>query len=575
MRRVRFEPESDTKRQVVLTVDLIAMQDLPAKYVHNVLKLLNLTSSTGAGLRIKIHGLKAIAATTADKTVIIGKGAGATGGAKDEDSPIVELTANKTIFILDDANVVSVTGGTGTGDANKIKKRSVVFGSAVSLASVEPGFKLKEKATAATKNVLKVVGQEVFVDKDMTPDAAPPSTVTVTIDKPGKPADATLSRIDTISIGPVTVETDDAFADADVSRTFVDVNVKEGASGRETTKNIRTRFDDAFVIFVRQGEPAVSPKAAVVPADELPIADITVAAAVTVINDADIVNIDEATTKFDDRFGISFFDITAFEDLDDFDVIRIRPDGKAEKADSLNRTNSNAIGIIPKDGKITIASNPKGTAQHFGILEKSGAGFDEGEFLYLGDDGAMVNETTFLGLANNRYKVPVGMAITTEKFIFFGSRRLTAVDIPVEDTTTLKKKNVEEELKDIRAGLGTGLNFFGHNQAEGTAPATVNIAANAAPTRLLILVSIQAVTGFRYGTQLSKGGTILTFPGTTKQMVVEVDNDGTGRTGVSGHFLLKSIADGGTDYDSTIPNTFATTGSTATGFISTITVLGN
>lgn len=566
MRRARFEPETDTKRQVILSSDLTAMQDLPANYVHTALKLLNLTSSTGAGLRIKIFGLKAIPASTPDKTVSITAGAGAVGGAVDSDSPIVELSADKDIFILDDANIIAEV-------PSEVKKNSIVFVSDLTATSppIEPGFKVKEFPTASEKTVIALIGiNEVVVEENMTPDATP--TPVASIRKPGKAADATLPRIDTISIGPNTVETDDSFANTDESRTFVDVNVKEGAAGRETSQNIRTRYDDAYVIFIRQGEPAVTPVPATVPADELPIANVTVGAGVTVINESDITDIDEGVTQFDDRFPVTFFDIVAAENLEDFDVIRIRStDRLALKADNLSRENSKVIGIIPLGGAITISTNPKGEAAHFGIFTKTGAGFEAGRHLYLLADGKFGHEEAFIA-TGQIHKVPVGMAITTEKFIFFGGRRVMAQDIPIADTAdNFSSNNVEGALAEAATSAAGGLKFIGHQKALGTAPATINVPAGTAPNRLLIHVYIQGDTGDRYGTKLVKNGTPLTFDGTSIEMLVRVDNEGSGKSGLSGHFLLVA----GTDYDPNVSNTFATIGSTVTNFISTITVTGS
>jgi hypothetical protein len=565
MRRVRFEPETDTKRQVILSTDLTAMQDLPAKYVHTALKLLNLTSATGAGLRIKIFGLQAIPASTPDKTVSVTAGAGAVGGTQDEDSPIVELAANKQIFILDDASVLSET-------PTKIKKNSIVFVSDVIAAGAEVGFKVKENPTGTEKTIIAFIGTtEVVVEEDMTPDAAP--AVAATIRKPGKAADPTLARIDVVSIGPNTVETDDDFANADETRDFVDVNVKEGAGGRETTKDIRTRYEDAFVIFVRQGEPAVSPIAPVVPADELPIAQVAVGAGVTVINEIDITDIDEGATQFDDRFPVTFFDITAAENLDDFDIIRIRSsDANALKADYTSRENSKVIGIIPSGGAIDIITNPKGQASHFGIFTKVGAGLSPGRHLYLLSDGKFGHEEAFLA-SGQIHKVPVGMAITAEKFIFFGGRRVMAEDIPLEDSAgNYSSINVEDALAESAVAAAGGLKFIGHNQALSTAPATVIVPAGAAPNRLLIHIHIHGDQDGRLSTGVVKNGSLVNYPGTSLPMIVQVDNDFSGRSAVSGHFLLVA----GTEYDPNIANTFSNTGlQFALNAVTTITILGS
>lgn len=541
MRRARFEPEVNDLRQVVRTVDLVAMQDEPAKWVHRALKLLNLTSNLGSGLRIKIFGLQGIPSTPPDGEVTVTKGAGALGTDVDSVSPIVELLADTVIFILDDATVITETPPV------EINLRSVEFAGA--LTAVEPGFKLKETPTASEKNVLKVQGQLVFVDEDMAPDAAP--TLAATIRKPGKPADPSLARKDIVSIAPVTLETDDLFADADESITFIDTGEEEAAPAREVTQSIRTRFDDGFVIRIRQGEPAVDPLPPVVPSTELPLFNVTVGIGATTIGETDIEDLGAEGTQFDDRFPLSFFDIVAAENLDELDIIRIRKsDGKALKADFLNRENAKTIGIIPVGGGIDILTNPKGKAAHLGIFDKVGAGFQPGRFLYLLSDGKFGHDDAFLA-SSQRFKVPVGMAITTEKFFFFGGRRLTAFDVPVEDTAANFTSNtVEGALAELAAAQGASLKFIKSVYTTSADP-VVSVPANAAPTFLYIVTWAQVTPGGAQPMQydLLVNGPVFTpaaWPAGPLQ-----DNIGFIRTN-SAYWVLE-VANG--DYDPTIINT--------------------
>lgn len=499
MKRVKFEPESGTDRQVIRQGDLTAMQDLPAKYVHDALRLLHLTDSSGTGVKFKIFGLKGLAKAPTSGKVILTKGAGAVSNA--DKNPLVNLLADTDVFILDAAVIRSPI-------PTAIDADGVVFddtgGAAFGNPSQDifPGYLVQPDSGAASPNgdfhtIIKIEGlgtatAKAFVEATLTINASP--TNTAPMREPGEAADATNPRIDLVTIEPVEARTDDAFTDADETVSFVDVAKKEGDPARAVSKGIRTRYADGYVIHVFHGTPAAVPTAPTVPDGQIACFQVSVGAGVTVITQDDILDLtQEVDAALAAKFGQNEFDITAGEDLSAFKLFYIKAsDNLAYLATSAEtRAKSVVVGMIPPNGSISISTNPKGKGVRVGIYQKAGSSFTPGERLYLTTSGNMTDEAT-IDAAGDRWKNHVALALTNEIFALIPAFNQDAEDIPVVDTVSdFTAKSVEgvlHELKSLNAGGAGSLGriaMFG----QATPGNPVLIPANSAPNFVYLLAS--------------------------------------------------------------------------------------
>lgn len=148
-----------------------------------------------------------------------------------------------------------------------------------------------------------------------------------------------------------------------------------------------------------------------------------------------------------------------------------------------------------------------------------------------------------------------------------------AEDIPIaDDAGNYAATNVEDALAEVSESAAGGLNFIDHNQALGFSPASVAVPAGEAPNRLLISIYLQADFDGRIETTLVKNGVPVVFPGTAKTMIVKVDNGGSGLSGLTATFLLRTSLG---EYDPDVINTFTTTGASRSNGLTTITIFGS